>query len=68
MNLLTKFDLRGYRKVLVAVLTFLGAAALLVFGYDVSKLQWLGTPLAAFFAANLVEHIPAVLEKMKGKE
>ena len=61
-----KISLVGYRKTAVAVLAFLGTGLMLCFGYDVSKLAWLATPLSAFFGANLVEHIPNILDKLKG--
>jgi len=59
--------MKGLRKWSVAILAFSGTASLLVFGYDVEKLAWLATPLSAFFAANLVEYIPKIIEAVKKK-
>lgn len=56
--------LLGFRKVLVSLLALLVPAALLVMGYDVSKMGWLAGPLSAFMGANLIEHMPKFLEKM----
>jgi len=54
----------GYRKMTIALIAFLVTCGLLIAGYDVSKLGWLDIPLAAFFGANVVEHIPSILEKL----
>lgn len=52
----------GYRKFIIAAVMVGLAVILLVLGYDVEKLGWLGTPLASFFGANLIEHLPKALE------
>jgi hypothetical protein len=55
----------GYRKFIVASVIIGVAVILLVLGYDVEKLGWLATPLASFFGANLIEHLPKVLSAWK---
>ena len=60
-----KFDIRGYRKWSVALISLGVPSLLLVLGYDVAKLSWLSTPLAAFFAANLIENINNLIKKSK---
>lgn len=55
----------GYRKVIVAVITLGSAVGLLIAGYPVDKLSWLGTPMAAFFAFNGLEHLPKVIETFR---
>jgi len=54
----------GYRKFTIAFAMFFVTCGLLIYGYDVSKLGWLAAPLSAFYGANMVEHLPAVFEKM----
>jgi len=57
--------MHGYRKFSIALISILVPSALLIAGYDVSKLGWLSTPLAAFYGANLIEYIPKLMDKYK---